>query len=134
MVLALDDLGVRLAGPSGEGLPEISSHSLVLNGLANCGHLKNEDICISFPACYASGIGSSINSVTDPWFIGARIKYRTCNGDCSYESLNFERIAESVAPQAERGAVALTLVKAGFRPYDLAIQCLLLISKHHLDQ
>lgn len=67
MVLVLDDLGVRLAGPLGDGLPEITSSRVAFNGLANCGHIKNDEISIPFPAPHASGIGTSINAVTgDP--------------------------------------------------------------------
>jgi hypothetical protein len=35
MVLALDDLCVRLAGPLGQGLLEIALRAIVFNGLAN---------------------------------------------------------------------------------------------------
>jgi hypothetical protein len=130
MVLALDDLGVRLAGPLGEGLPEISLGGIAFNGLANCGHVKNEEICIPFAAPNASGIGNSINAVTGSWFIGVLLKHRTCNGDCSYETMTFKRVAERKSGEEGR---CFDSCKTGFRPYDLAVQCLLLISKHHLD-
>ena len=121
-----------MPGRPGEGLPEITLNGIVFNGLARCGHIKNEEICIPFPTPHASGIGSSINAVTDPWFIGVLLKHRTCDGS-SFESMNFERIAEWGLREETPGR-CLDSCKTGFRPYDLAVQCLLLIAKHHLDQ
>ena len=63
IVLTLDDMGVRLAGPLGEGLPEIDTDQIAFNGLWHCGHVKNEEISIPFPAADAAGVGNSINAV-----------------------------------------------------------------------
>jgi hypothetical protein len=133
MVLILDDLGVRLAGPLGEGLPEITSSHIAFNGLANCGHIKNDEICVPFAAPDASGIGSSINAVAGLYFIGVLLKHRTCNGNCSYETFDFRRVPNSRLQTISDGWY-FDNCKTGFRPYDLAVQCLLLIAKHHLDE
>jgi hypothetical protein len=103
-----------LPGRPGEGLPEITLNGIVFNGLARCGHIKNEEICIPFPTPHASGIGSSINAVTDPWFIGVLLKHRTCDGS-SFESMNFERIAEGDCEKKLRAGV-WTHAKPGFAP------------------
>ena len=63
MILTLDDMGVRLAGPLGSGLPEIDGVHIAFNGLWDCGHAKNEEIVIPFPTVDAAGIGTSINAV-----------------------------------------------------------------------
>jgi hypothetical protein len=131
IVLKLDDMGVRLAGPLGEGLPEIDAASITFNGLGSCGHTKNEEIVIPFPAVDAAGIGSSVNAVDGPYFeMGTLLKHRTCDGNCSYETFRLARISDEI-DKVENGRYADSC-KTGFRPYDLAVQSVLLIVKHHL--
>jgi len=131
-VPALDDMGVRLAGPLGAGLPEIGLEEVAFNGLQDCGHGKNEDICIPFPAVDASGVGSSTSAVVKPYFIGVEIKHRTCDGRCDYETFTFERIASLSAKSEPDEDWYFDSCKTAFRPYDLAVQCFLPIAKHHL--
>jgi hypothetical protein len=136
-ILSLDDLGVPLAGPTGCGLPRIGSNLLAFNGVSACGHPKNEEICIPFPSEYASGVGSSIDAIVGPWFIGVEIRRRTCNGSCSYEPFILSRVIERDArdqSEPDPGKRLFEHCKTGFRPYDLAVQCALLIGKHHLEE
>ena len=131
MVLTLDDLGVRLAGGLGEGLPEINADLIRFNGVWHCGHAKNEDIVIPFPAADASGIGSSTYAVAGSYFeMGTLLKHRTCDGNCSYETFTLSRICAD-ARRVVNGRLHDSC-KTAFRPYDLAVQCVLLIAKHHL--
>ena len=131
IVLVLDDLGVRLAGPLGEGLPEIENDHIALNGLWHCGHPKNEEIAIPFPAPNAAGIGTSISAVEGSYFgFGTLLKHRACDGNCSYETFRLHRRCEDPTKIAE-GRYSDSC-KTGFRPYDLAVQSVLLIAKHHL--
>lgn len=67
-ILVLDDMGVRLAGPLGGDLPEIDADHIAFNGLWECGHVKNEQIVIPFPAADAAGIGSSMDAVEGSYF------------------------------------------------------------------
>jgi hypothetical protein len=131
VVLALDDLGVRLAGGLGEGLPEINADLIRFNGVWHCGHAKSEEIVIPFPAADASGIGSSIDAVGGSYFgMGTLLKHRTCDGNCSYETFTLSRRCVD-ASRVVNGRFNDSC-KTGFRPYDLAVQCVLLIAKHHL--
>ncbi|HTW62180.1 MAG TPA: hypothetical protein VMD55_10275 [Terracidiphilus sp.] len=131
IVLALDDLGVRLAGPLGEGLPEIDNDHIAFNGLWHCGHAKSEEIVIPFPTQDAAGVGSSADAVEGSYFgMGTLLKYRACDGNCSYETFRLLRRCDDRAKVAN-GRYADSC-KTGFRPYDLAVQCVLLISKHYL--
>jgi hypothetical protein len=131
IVLALDDMGVRLAGPLGEDLPEIDADHVAFNGLWHCGHVKNEEIVIPFPAVGAAGIGSSINAVEGPYCgMGTLLKHRTCDGNCSYETFKVARVCNEIE-KVSNGRYTDSC-KTGFRPYDLAVQCVLLIAKHHL--
>jgi hypothetical protein len=59
-----------------------------------------------------------------------QIRRRTCNGDCSYEPFILNRVLEDCGISRK----GFDCCKTGFRPYDLAVQCALLISKHHLGE
>jgi len=136
-VLALDDSGVALAGPMGEGLPQIDQDGIAFNGPRNCGHPKNEDICIPFPSERASGVGGSADAIVGNWFIGVQLRRRTCNGDCSYEPFIFNRVVAKPTPNPHHpdpDERVFECCKTAFRPYDLAVQCALLIGKHHLRE
>lgn len=131
IVLTLDNMGVRLAGPLGQGLPEIGSEQISFNGLWHCGHPKNEEISIPFPAADAAGIGSSINAVEGSYFgMGTLLKHRSCDGNCSYETFKIVRRFDEI--DRVRDGRYSDSCKTAFRPYDLAVQCVLLIAKHHL--
>ncbi|MBV8630319.1 MAG: hypothetical protein JOZ83_05305, partial [Silvibacterium sp.] len=109
--------------------PKIDEDGIAFNGLQNCGHPKNEAISIPFPSENASGVGSSTDAIVGSWFIGVQLRRRTCNGNCSYEPFIFERVLEK--DDARRKV--FDYCKTGFRPYDLAVQCALLIAKRHVS-
>ena len=52
--------------------------------------------------------------------------------DCSYEPFDFERTVARRGWSTGGGGPIRQYCKTGFRPYDLAVQCALLIAKHHL--
>ena len=132
IVLTLDDLGVRLAGPLGRDLPEIDADHITFNGQWDCGHVKNQEIVIPFPAANAAGIGTSINAVEGSYYgMGTLLKHRTCDGNCSYETFRLVRTCHNM-DKVENGRYSDSC-KTAFRPYDLAVQCVLLIAKHHLN-
>jgi hypothetical protein len=130
-VLTLDDMGVRLAGPLGEGLPEIDADHIAFNGLRHCGHVVNEEVAIPFPSANAAGVGTSFNAVEGSYFgMGTLLRHRTCDGNCSYETFQLVRKCSEI--EKLRNGRYSDSCKTGFRPYDLAVQCVLLIAKHHL--
>jgi len=53
-VLTLDDMAFASLA-LGEGLPEIDADHIAFNGLWHCGHVKNEEIAIPFPAVDGAG-------------------------------------------------------------------------------
>ena len=75
----------------------------------------------SWPAKNAHGIGDNAR-------LGGTLPYRTCNGDCSYESVWFERCQKAAVMDGMAGGFC----KTAFRPYDLAVTAFLMIVKHHL--
>jgi len=51
--------GVKLAGADGTGDPEIDYDGVYFNGVRNCGHSVNSEICIAWASPNAQGVGSS---------------------------------------------------------------------------
>ena len=121
LLSALEVTGAPLADAYGRGEPEIGPEFIGFNGVACCGHARNADIQVPWPARDAHGIGDNAG-------LGGTLPYRTCNGDCSYESVWFERCQESESADGRVGGFC----KTAFRPYDLAVTAFLVIARHHL--
>ncbi len=120
---ALEAAGAPLANPHGREDAEIGPEFIGFNGVALCGHQQNTNVRLPWPKDDAHGIGNNHG-------LGAVLPYRTCNGDCSYESVWFER---SYTEHDGDGTVG-GFCKTNFRPYDLAVMAFLVIAKHHLSQ
>ncbi len=132
LILPLEDVGVRLAGAHGDGVPQIDHSAITFNGVRKCGHPDNPDIYIPFPCATGNGIGSSRDGIqsSNPLFV--ELKHRTCNGRCDCESFNLPRLVPTAFRQPDEDGLYFYCCKTAFKPYDLAVQCALLISKHHL--
>ncbi len=118
---ALEAAGALLANAYGREEPEIGPEFIGFNGVECCGHAKNQDVRLAWPSKDAHGIGDNMSK-------GGTLPYRTCNGDCSFESVWFERVATIAG---EDGRVECSC-KTAFRPYDLAVTAFLVIAKHRL--
>ena len=112
---ALEQAGSPLANTHGREQPEIGAELIAFNGVEFCGHAKNPAVVIPWPMREARGIGDNAG-------VGGSLPYRTCNGNCSYESVWFKRV--------ERDGTGFC--KTAFRPDDLAVTAFLVIAKHHL--
>lgn len=132
IVLALNDAGVKLAGPLGKDAPEVLLDCVAFNGQENCGHPKNSEITIPWPTDSAKGIGHNLLAPDGTWFAGTLLATRACNGDCSYESFVFERLFRPDFPQQNERGLNFVFCKTAFRPYDLAVTAFLIVAKHHL--
>ena len=132
LILPLEDVGVRLAGYDGCGLPQIDHSGIVFNGVEVCGHPQNPDVYIPFPCDTASGIGGSGDAIysSNPLFV--ELKRRTCNGVCRCESFNLPRRVDRRWHKPDEHGRYFYSCKTAFKPYDLAVQCVLLICKRHL--
>ena len=118
---ALEAAGSPLADAYGRAEPEIGPDFIGFNGVACCGHARNPDIQVPWPAKDAHGIGDNAG-------LGGTLPFRTCNGDCSYESVWFSRCQETEVGDA----CAEGFCKTAFRPYDLAVTAFLVIARQHL--
>jgi hypothetical protein len=136
LIIALDDMDVRLGDGHGENLPVLTDDAIIFNGLANCGHRKDKSIVIPWPSRDAVG---GVNATAEPndgtWFAGTILNTRTCDGDCSYETLYFPRKFPDnyyFQPDEERPDLFFFCCKTAYRPYDIAVTAFLIVAKHHL--
>ncbi|MGB9793365.1 MAG: hypothetical protein ACPLTR_12460 [Thermacetogeniaceae bacterium] len=126
----LERAGVKLAGPFGEGEPEIDNDCVAFNGPKNCGHPEDFSISIPWPAPDAGGVFAG-NPVAGAWFAGTLLATRTCPGDCSYETFYFPRVYEPYEWETPENGLFFQFCKTAFRPYDLAVTAFLIIAKRH---
>ena len=141
---------IKLGDGLGKGSPILSESEVIFDGLEKCGHPKNHNIIIPWPAERTkNGVApDSDRAVVGSWYAGVVLEQRTCDGDCSYEPFAFPRVIERDEPVGETAYLDMygnpvppekhlvgrycVFCKTAFRPYDLAVQCFLIIAKHHL--
>lgn len=129
----LAEKGIKLGDAFGRNVPVITDDEIRFNGLENCGHPANSNICIPWPAPGARGIGSNTDAIAGGWLAGSTLQHRACDGDCSYESFVFDRVEK--APdwrELDEDGLNFNFTKTAFRPYDVAVTAFLLIALHHL--
>lgn len=120
---ALEAAGSPIANADGVEEPEFTPEHIHFNRVRFCGHTFNPNVRLPWPGKEASGIGDNTG-------LGGTLPFRTCNGDCTYESVWFER---SVGDDYRHdNGLCGGFCKTAFRPYDLAVTVFLLIVKHHL--
>lgn len=133
LVLPLSDAGVVLAGGLGKGPPEITDKVIRFNGPEECGHPPNDELVIPYPSNDAEGIGSSSTAIDGDFYgLGVTVKHRSCNGSCCYETFTLEKSMDASDMEPDEDGLYIGYVKTGFRPYDIAVTCALLITKHYL--
>jgi hypothetical protein len=134
VILPLSDAGIEIAGGLGEGPPKITDDEIVFNGVDECGHPQSDELVIPYPSEHAQGIGPSATAVDGSFYgLGVTVKHRCCNGRCSFETFRLERrkiLRSNEAP--DENGLHCEYVKTAFRPYDIAVTCILLIAKRHL--
>jgi len=107
--------GIKLAGGLGNGNPTLNSEKVVCNGYSKGGHRPID--------------GKLYNNVD------LNITKRACDGDCAHETFYFPRELDSHRYQTQINGVEMyfNACKTAFKPYDFAVNCFLIIAKHHLD-
>ena len=151
----LEHLNVRLAGGSGEGMPEITDRVIAFNGMEKCSH-ESRDLGITWPGRGASGVASlyqtkRASNVDGSWFAGLTLNSRTCGGDCSHETFNLPQAIKPDNYHKQTGEISyidangepkyteknrvgkyFDCCKTAYKPYDLAVNICLIIAKHYL--
>lgn len=130
IIVVLNKAGLKLAGCSGSGDPDINANHIMLNGVSACGHKEDPDIGIAWPARGAVGSSPDLEK-SGSWFAGALLEKRTCGGDCSHEGFILSRTFEPYTNQTKSHGMWFDFCKTAFKPYDLAVTACLVIAKHH---
>jgi hypothetical protein len=132
----IEKAGIPLAGAGGSGKPELTDELIAFNGITNCGHKESDKIAIAWPAKNASGINESYDgndAFKGSWFTGGLLDSRACSGDCSHETFCIER--EYIPydwQKPDKTDLWFCFCKTAYKPYDLIVQCALIIMKHYL--
>ncbi len=126
---------VDLADGNGENTAIVSYNEIRFNGNSKCGHPK-EDLGITWPSDDAGGINNPYKEDVrnGNWFAGELLQKRCCGGDCSHETMLFERIKtlqDWNKPNEQK--LYYNFCKTAFKPYDIAVIALLIIAKHYLN-
>lgn len=123
---ALETAGSPIANAHGLEEPEFAPDHIRFNGVRHCGHAPNPEVRLPWPGNGAGGIGSNVGITS------GTLSFRTCNGDCSYESVWFDRCIDT--EWTDEDGTSSSFCKTAFRPYDLALTVFLLIAKQHLGR
>jgi hypothetical protein len=154
------DKHLKLCSGDGTGEPIITNKSVVFNGDEKCGH-QQRNLGITWAADDAKGISQVTvakppveahtivtmlsgnteqlslqdSDVAGDWFAGAKLNSRTCGGDCSHETFSFPNEAHferAIEREGKEKGKYFDCTKTAYKPYDLAVNCFLIIAKHHL--
>lgn len=130
-------LAVPLAGWDGNGEPQFTTEAVRFNGAINSRGFAQVVEGLVWPTHKADGvahIGAPYPEVSS-WFAGPKAESRCLgeDGDGSYETFAIERVHDTsgyVNDDANtKGYFACC--KTNFRPYDLNVQCCLIVFAEH---
>lgn len=124
--------GVKLAGPTGHGKPEITDNIIAFNGEKHCGH-RYRDLGSPWPSPTAGGVNETTEPVVGPWFSGAMLQTRTCGGSCASAPFVVDRrFLVREWDQLDKGKY-FSHCETAYKPYDLAVTAALVRLKENLD-
>ncbi len=130
------DMGLRLAGPTGKGKPEIGPETIAFNGSATCGH-RYRDLGQPWASPNASGVEEvepPYDPREEPWMSGPYLHTRVCGGVCSSEAFILDR--KYMVRDWERPESPQTYAchcETRFKPYDLIVTAVLIRLKEHFE-
>ena len=134
-------LNIPLGNGSGKGEPEFSNQAVWFNGAVNSKALMSVQAVpgLLWPAHQADGLAEVGNPEPEQgaWWGGPEVNARCLdeNGDGSYETFNVDRVFEKMYPQqTARPEGWVAFCKTNFRPYDLDVQCCLIVFKEHFGE
>lgn len=126
-----DALAIPLGDAHGHGVAEFSADRIAFNGHVDSGALMPQSARVdglTRPSAGAEGVTgwSGQPTTAGAWCGGPCVSTRTLpdDGDGSFESFVFTRAA---------AAACFDSCKTNYRPYDLAVQCCLIVVDMHLS-
>lgn len=132
-------LPIPLGDAGGEGVPVFGRKEICFNGHVNSGQLSSIQSSegLVWPQDRARGIAvvGEADAVAGRWHAGPEAVARVLGpeGDGSYETFRIARTYRPEYPEKRsEGGWWFGFTKTNYRPYDLCVQCCLIILSHHL--
>lgn len=132
-----NEMGIKIAGPTGSGNPELTAETIAFNGAMRCGH-KYRDLGKPFASVIATGVQEKeppYDADAAPWFSGPFLDTRVCNGHCAAEPFVVDRqylIRDWERPESD-GRYSCSC-ETDFKPYDLLVTAVLIRLKERLGK
>ena len=145
MLEPLSRLGIKLGDGRGENSAIILPTEICFNGSVNCKGLQNSNWKIRDSK---KGSQDDIDKILsfmkkESWFKDENIMDRSCDGDYSHETFSLEQKLETVMTRHDGSKYSLDpdeegkyfqFTKTARKPYDLAVNVVLIIAKHYLKK
>lgn len=134
----IQDMGMRLAGPSGKGKPQLDQEIIAFNGSASCGH-RYRDLGEPWPADGATGVEDReppYDPMSDPYIGGGggpMLFTRVCGGVCAGGAFFIDR--KYIVRDWERATEGNRYdcsCDTHYKPYDLLVTAALIRLKERL--
>lgn len=132
-----DALPIPLGGGDGEGSPEFTPDRVWFNGHVQSGSFSRDGGGLMWPVAKAEGVATiGTEAQAGHWFAGPMASARCVdeNGDGSYETFGVELVLSREVDEDSGDAKGriFDCCKTNYRPYDLNVQCCLIVLKEHL--
>ncbi len=127
-----EEMGLRIAGPTGHGKPELTNQTIAFNGDAECGH-RYFDYGEPWPTDSAEGVSNDSAVSESPYWSGEYLNTRACHGgSCAQGPFVVDRVfMKRHWTQLEKGGY-FCKCETQFKPYDLIVTAVLIRLKEHL--
>jgi hypothetical protein len=130
----IEKMGVHLAGPSGYGPAQAGPDRIAFNGLAKCGH-PHRNLGHAYPADDAEGIELIQSPIVGPHYAGAKLRARSCGGECHAEPFVIDRMHDAAEWEVKTDdGMYRQHCTTEYKPYDLAVAAALVRLKHNLGE
>ncbi len=127
-----EELGIKIAGPSGHGKPELNDASIAFNGNADCGH-RYFDMGEPWPSDVAEGFCNDNPIAALPYWSGEYLNTRTCHsGSCAQGPFVLDRVFLQRHWTLAEDKGFFCKCETQFKPYDLIVTAALIRIKEHL--
>lgn len=139
--LAVDDcrricklLPIPLAGWDGKNKPKFSPSEVCFNGSINSHEFSRDGDEITHPSEEAHSVASMGQSVKNGRCIFGQTVSSRCvdsNGDGSYDTFQIKRELKKKQVFQPEPDIQLESCQTNYRPYDLCVQCCLIVFNHY---
>ena len=127
-------LPIPLGDWDGKGQPKFTPSEVRFNGHVNSEGFSRDGDGLVWPSEDAEALAVvGQTAVNGKWFAGSTAGARCVNskGDGSYETFRIERAIKKNDLVKPRKGLHFGFCKTNYRPYDLCVQCCLIVFKQH---